>query len=88
LDGIGGCSFYSLIDTYEAAVGENLLPVGLAKGAILKKVVKQDCPIHYDDVQLREPSTVLTLRRLQDAWMAGTTNDKQLLQSVEAIECG
>jgi predicted homoserine dehydrogenase-like protein len=88
LDGIGGCSFYSLIDTYEAAVAENLLPVGLAKGAILKKAVKQNCPIRYDDVQLREPSTVLTLRRLQDVWMAGRMDDKRLLNSIESIECG
>ena len=87
LDGIGGCSFYSLIDTYEAAVAENLLPVGLAKGAILKRPVRQDHPIRYDDVQLREPSTVLTLRRLQDAWMAGRMGERQLLESIEAIGC-
>ena len=87
LDGIGGCSFYGLIDTYETAVAENLLPVGLAKGALLKKPVRQDCPIRYDDVQLREPSTVLTLRRLQDAWMAGKVDGDQLLETVDAIGC-
>jgi predicted homoserine dehydrogenase-like protein len=87
LDRIGGCSFYSLIDTYEAAMAENLVPVGLAKGAILNKAVRQDCPIRYDDVQLREPSTVLTLRRLQDAWMAGKVDEQQLLETIEAIGC-
>ena len=87
LDAIGGCSFYSLIDTYEAAVAENLLPVGLAKGAILNRPVAQDQPIRYDDVQLHEPSTVLTLRRLQDAWMAGTVDEQRLLESIETIEC-
>jgi predicted homoserine dehydrogenase-like protein len=87
LDGIGGCSFYGLIDTYETAVAENLLPVGLAKGAILNKPVKQDHPLRYDDVQLREPSTVLALRRLPDAWMAGNLDEQQLLTSIEAIEC-
>jgi hypothetical protein len=36
---------------------------------------------------LHEPSTVLTLRRLQDAWMAGNLDEQQLLASTEAIEC-
>jgi predicted homoserine dehydrogenase-like protein len=86
LDGIGGCSFYSLIDTYEAAVGEDLLPVGLAKGAILNKAIQRDCPIRCEDVQLREPSTILTLRRLQDAWMAGELDERRLLKSIDAID--
>jgi predicted homoserine dehydrogenase-like protein len=86
LDGIGGCSFYSLIDTYEAAVAENLLPVGLAKGARVKRPVAQDRPICYDDIELREPSTILTLRRLQDAWMAGRMDEQPLLKSIEVIE--
>jgi hypothetical protein len=36
---------------------------------------------------LREPSTVLTLRRLQDAWMAGKVDEQQLLETMEAIGC-
>jgi predicted homoserine dehydrogenase-like protein len=86
LSGIGGGSFYSLIDTYEAAKKENLLPVGLAKGASLTRAVKKDTPITYDDVVLHEPSTVLTLRRLQDAWMSGEIADEALLKEVDAIE--
>ena len=39
LDGIGGERFYSLIDTYEVARKERLLPVGLAKGATLVRPV-------------------------------------------------
>jgi hypothetical protein len=35
---------------------------------------------------LHEPSTVLTLRRLQDAWMAGKTDEQQLLETIDAIE--
>jgi len=86
LSGIGGGSFYSLIDTYEVARKENLLPVGLAKGANLKRAVKKDTPITYDDVVLHEPSTVLTLRRLQDTWISGDITDKALLKSVDSIE--
>ena len=58
LDGIGGERFYSLIDTYEVAQEEKLLPVGLAKGATLVRPVAQDQPITLDDVKLREPSTL------------------------------
>ncbi|MHC4444709.1 MAG: NAD(P)H-dependent oxidoreductase [Planctomycetota bacterium] len=86
LSGIGGGSFYSLIDTYQVAKKENLLPVGLAKGARLTHAVRKDTPITYDDVALYEPSTVLTLRRLQDEWMSGNTTDEALLKSVDAIE--
>jgi predicted homoserine dehydrogenase-like protein len=86
LDGIGGCSFYALIDVYETAAPEGLLPIGLAKGAKLTKAVAADTPIRYDDVELCESSTVLRLRRLQDRWMAGQIDEKELLQSLDAIE--
>jgi predicted homoserine dehydrogenase-like protein len=86
LDGIGGCSFYSLIDEYEAAKADNLLPIGLAKGARLVRRVGQDVPIRYDDVELYESSTVLLLRRLQDRWMAGQIDDRELLELLDAIQ--
>jgi len=86
LDGIGGCSFYALIDVYETATSEGLLPIGLAKGAKLAKPVAQDRPIRYEDVELCESSTVLQLRRLQDRWMAGQIAEQELLQSLDAIE--
>ena len=45
LDAIGGVSYYSLIDTYEAARKENLLPIGLAKGATVVRDIPMDKPI-------------------------------------------
>jgi predicted homoserine dehydrogenase-like protein len=85
LDGIGGSSFYSLIDTYEVACREKLLPVGLAKGARLTRAVPQDQPITFDDVRLHEPSTILDLRRLQDTWMAGRIGEDALVSSLDAM---
>jgi len=85
LDGIGGSTFYSLIDTYDVAQREGLLPVGLAKGARLIKAVEQDQPITYGHVELHEPSTILSLRRLQDAWMAGRVNENALAASLDAM---
>jgi predicted homoserine dehydrogenase-like protein len=85
LDGIGGSTFYSLIDTYDVARKEGLLPVGLAPGARLTRAVDIDQPITIEHVEPREPSTILNLRRLQDAWMAGRTEEDQLAASMDAM---
>jgi predicted homoserine dehydrogenase-like protein len=85
LDAIGGSTFYSLIDTYEVAQKEKLLPVGLAKRAKLTRAVEQDQPITCEDVMLHEPSTILDLRRLQDAWMAGRTEEQKLVSLMDSI---
>ena len=85
LDSIGGSTFYGLIDTYEAAKREGLLPIGLAKRARVIRPVQMDTPITYEDVELHEPSTVLELRRLQDAWMAGEIAEEDLVELVDAL---
>jgi len=85
LDGIGGNAFYSLIDRYEVAVAESLLPIGLACSAELVRPVAMDAPITLDDVILHEPSTVLELRRLQDRWLAGELDEDELLAAVDAL---
>jgi predicted homoserine dehydrogenase-like protein len=85
LDGIGGECFYSLIDTYEAAAAERLLPIGLAKHACITRPVSIDQPITLDDVDLHRPSTLLELRQLQDAWMAGEIDEASLLTKVDVL---
>lgn len=67
LDRIGTSKVYGMIDTVQNAKKENALPVGLANNKVkLKKDVKKDEIITYDDVELDEGSIVLQLRRLQD----------------------
>ncbi len=85
LDGIGGCTFYSVIDSYEAAKKERLLPIGVAKGARVVRPVKKDTPISLNDVELHEPSTVLSLRCLQDAWMAGEVDEGKLIGMTDGL---
>ncbi len=85
LDAIGGSTFYSLIDTYETAKQEGLLPIGLSKHARIIKPVQKDTPITFADVELYEPSTVLDLRRLQDQWVAGEINEQELEHLVDNI---
>jgi len=83
LEGIGGCDFYGLIDDYETARREKLVPVGLAKGAEVVRLVRQDVPITYDDVRLKEDSTVYMLRQLQDKWMTDNIDENELLDTVD-----
>jgi predicted homoserine dehydrogenase-like protein len=87
LDSIGGTTYYSLIDTYETARSEKLLPTGLAKGACITRPVKMDTPITWEDVDIKE-STVLELRRLQDGWLAGKYTEKDLLATVDSLAIG
>ena len=84
LDGIGGTTFYSLIDTYQAAKNECLLPVGLAKGACLLRSVKMDQPISCQNVEIM-PSTILNLRNLQDSWFEHRITDEDLLLAVDQL---
>jgi predicted homoserine dehydrogenase-like protein len=84
LDGIGGRTYYSLIDTYEAAKAECLLPTGLAKGARVLRPVAKDTPITCNDVEIK-PSTVLDLRRLQDAWFENRIREAEMLAAVDAL---
>jgi len=66
LDGIGGFTVHGMIHRAEVARKENLLPLGLTEGARLKQSVKKGQPIRYDQVELRENSILLQLRRIQD----------------------
>jgi len=85
LDGIGGSTFYSIIDTYEIAKKEGLLAIGLAKGACMIHSLPIDTPITYNDVELHEPSTILDLRRLQDAWMSHEIDEEGLLKAIDIL---
>jgi predicted homoserine dehydrogenase-like protein len=84
LDGIGGTTFYSLIDTYESAQAEGLLPIGLAKGARVLRSVPIDQPITLAEVELKT-SLLLDLRRLQDAWFSGTLQSTDLLAAIDRL---
>jgi len=69
LDAIGEYCYRASIDSYEVAKEGNMLPVGLAKGAVLKCDVTRDEVITYDMVTLDEHSVLLQLRRMQDELM-------------------
>jgi predicted homoserine dehydrogenase-like protein len=67
LDEFGGFTFRGLMDTAAAVAAENGLPAGLAPDAEILRPVTAGSVITWDDVRLDESSTVVRLRRQQDA---------------------
>jgi predicted homoserine dehydrogenase-like protein len=66
LDDFGGYTYYGTIERAEIAGALNALPVGLAPGARVARLVTGGEIITWDDVQLDEESVVVKLRRQQD----------------------
>ncbi len=69
LDAIGEYCYRASIELHDVAKEGNMLPVGLAKGAIMKVDVDVDTIITYDMVDLDNKSVLLQLRRMQDQIM-------------------
>ena len=51
LDGIGGFKAYGLCENHDVVMEQNLLPMGLSEGCILKKDIKKDSPITWNDIE-------------------------------------
>jgi predicted homoserine dehydrogenase-like protein len=66
LDFIGEYCYRGSIELASVAREGKMLPIGLAKGAVLKSDVKKDEVITYDMVELDNSSVLLQLRRMQD----------------------
>ncbi len=50
IDGLGGYMSYGLAENAPLARAENLLPIGLAEGCILRRDVARDTVLRFDDV--------------------------------------
>ncbi|NQS91915.1 MAG: flagellar biosynthesis protein FlgA, partial [Chloroflexi bacterium] len=66
IDALGGFTVYGMIEKASIAKTENLLPLGLAVGAILKNDVPLGSALTYDDVELDESQLIVKLRQKQD----------------------
>ena len=67
LDGLGHYMTYGLCENYDVSRKENLLPIGLAEGCVLKNDVPKDKVITYDDIIVPEGRLSDKLRKEQDA---------------------
>jgi predicted homoserine dehydrogenase-like protein len=73
LDGIGGFTVYGMLENYETARGENLLPMGVAEGCRVRRDLPSDHPITYDDVELPAGRLIDRLRAEQHAHFTAAT---------------
>ena len=65
LDDFGGFTFYGVLDRADVAHSLRALPAGIAPGARVKRDLKKDSVITWDDVELEE-TLLLRLRLMQD----------------------
>ncbi|MEW5816679.1 MAG: NAD(P)-dependent oxidoreductase [Spirochaetota bacterium] len=66
LDGIGEYCCRGSIDTAASAREQNLLPLGLAQGSVLKHAVDKGTALSYDMVTMSGNSVLFHLRKLYD----------------------
>lgn len=66
LDRLGGFKTYGICENHNISKEENLLPIGLANGCILKNDIQKDIAISYNDVILPENRLGDVLKKEQD----------------------
>lgn len=66
LDGMGGFDVYGSIERSNIAKREDLLPLGLVEGGVVKRNIKKGEYLTYDEVELAESSFLVNLRKIQD----------------------
>ncbi len=66
LDGLGGFLTYGLCENYDVSRADNLLPMGIAAGARMRRRVLKDQVLTYADVDLPSGSLACRLRAEQD----------------------
>ncbi len=70
IDGVGGSMVRGLIDDASDFERDGAVPLGVLAGARLRRDVPVDRLLTYDDVELDDSSTIVRLRRMQDAMVA------------------
>lgn len=78
LDGIGQYDTYGQCENSSVVRRENLLPIGLAEGAVLKRDVPRDYPISFDDVEIETEHIAHRLYKEQTQRFFPTFIEKQI----------
>ena len=65
-DGVGGFKAYGLCENHNQAMLENLLPMGLSDGCVVKKNIPKDKVLTYDDVTVPSNRLCDNLKLEQD----------------------
>ena len=88
LDGVGGFCAYGLIDNHAAARSMNALPIGLSEGCVLRRNIRKDNVLAFDDVDVPEGRIIDTLWREQDARWPGVTEAAEIPRRQHIIAVG
>ncbi len=67
LDGMGGYCAYALIENYQLSVSDDLLPIGVSEGCVVRRAVPKDQALTYADVEVPQGRLVDQLRVEQNA---------------------
>ena len=70
IDRLGGYDSYGVAERYDVTKAQNLLPMGVAEGCVLKHDVAKDQVLTYDDVILPTGRLIDALRAEQAALLA------------------
>ncbi|GAC1600218.1 MAG: NAD(P)-dependent oxidoreductase [Hymenobacter sp.] len=84
LDGIGHYLTYGLAENYAVARQQNLLPLGVAEGCVLRHDVPKDQALTYDDVFLPPGRLVDELRREQEAYFEAPAPELEVVPAPRA----
>lgn len=82
IDGIGHYMTYGLCENADTTEAENLLPLGVAEGCVLKNDIAKDQVITYDDVILPEGRLIDQLRSEQTSYFARLRDTEALLSNI------
>jgi predicted homoserine dehydrogenase-like protein len=74
IDGIGHYMTYGLCENADVQQRENLLPIGVAEGCILRNDIAKDQVLTYDDVILPEGRLIDKLRKEQEEYFKKNEN--------------
>jgi len=66
LDGLGEFHTYGLCERHDVTRRDNLLPMGLAEGCVLKNDVSKDQVVTYADVEVPQDGVARALRQAQE----------------------
>jgi len=85
LDGVGGYACYGEIDRSDVARTENVLPMGLTDGAVLRRSIRKDAALTMDDVEFPSGRLIDELWREQAGHFAVSTRTAASVEAAATI---
>lgn len=78
LDGEGGFTVYGRLMPAEDSMAINGLPIGLAHGWVLKREVKKDQRLSWDDIEYHETAQAVSVRKEMETLFKAEFKSKKI----------